>query len=124
MSDIGKLSENHVLEVLWRSIECARLPPWITGPFAITPQNSLDDKKGIDIWVGTIEGRVPIQIKTTRVGGARRYRDRGIGYVVVKTSKAQKIRNDEKLIPILIREIGFAFRHKRFERMKDDGHAT
>ena len=87
---LGKYYEALILRLLQ-----TQAPAWVIGP--VWEGSRIDDEAGIDLFVDTIYGRVPIQVKSkvdnkihpnTRLKKRRfRYEEAGIAYVTCKSRK-------------------------------------
>lgn len=114
--DIGRAGEERILQLLENN-DC---PSWMTRNNFRTQPNSVDDQRGIDIWIGTIAGFIPIQVKSLngRAGRSRGfYRQKGIGFVAIRTSRSKQTKNDLQLYTDLMREIKELF-DERKEKLK------
>lgn len=110
---IGKESESKIVRLL----QTRNLPKSIIGPFLVTKHSDSDDQKGIDIWVGTIIGFIPLQIKTSRSHGGKKsrrrhfYSEKGIGYITIKSQKGF-VKNDDILFYEVVEEINKIINHR------------
>ena len=78
----------------------------IKGKHRLSGLNSEDDHNGIDLWIETIYGPIPFQIKNKRHGNIKKYHEKGIGFIAVCTNSGRQ-KKDYTLINDLLKEIGF-----------------
>jgi hypothetical protein len=98
----GEKSEEKILNLLIKS----PLPSWVTGPIWRTNHSDRDDEKGIDIWIQTIKGRIPLQVKTKKDKNRTRsfYSNKGVAYIACNTNAGYE-KSDDHLYYELLREI-------------------
>lgn len=61
----GARSEQSVAKAMARFLESGEIPGWITG-YVVASKD--DDRRGIDGWIVTDVGKIPIQIKSSERG--------------------------------------------------------
>ena len=118
---VGKEAEQRVLRLL----QTKEVPNWLIGPCWTTSHSDPDDQKGIDLWVGTTAGFIPLQIKSRYSHGGNKsrrrnvYYSKGIGYVVIRTKRLGKAKTDNALFAETIKEVErlFLLRQKSLEKV-------
>ena len=100
---IGKQAEQKIIDILKNNRN--RLPPWMIGPFVSA--STEDDKKGIDIWVGTDIGDLPLQVKSRHCSKRKPsfYRNKSIGYVNLRGAKRGILKSNKELFGNVIKEL-------------------
>lgn len=103
--EIGGREERRV----FRLLQTKKVPDWFIGCW-LTEPNDLDDQNGIDMWVKTIAGYIPLQIKLLGKKSKNRgrnknyYYEKGIGFITTHWDGFNK-KNDDELFKETIKEI-------------------
>ena len=109
-SDTNRLAYKEEERVV-RLLNTRRVPDWLIGPCWSVEPNGIDDQQGIDAFVGTTVGLIPLQIKLVGRKAGKRGKDRhfyyekGIGFVTTKWGCFERFKNDDELFSETLEEI-------------------
>ena len=100
---VGAREERKVLRLL----QTKEVPDWLTGCW-LTEPNSLDDQNGVDVWVKTNVGNIPLQVKLLGRKYKKKnkgfYHEKGIGFITTHWDGYTK-KNDDELFKEVLKEI-------------------
>lgn len=94
-----------------RLLQTRTVPDWLIGPCWNTQTNDIYDQQGIDVFVGTTIGIIPLQVKLVGKKAKNRGKDRhfycekGIGFVTTKWGTRERFKNDDELFREIIEEV-------------------
>lgn len=61
----GQLRERAFLHLIETAIQEGKTPEWMTG---VEAADEKSDRKGVDVWVHTDVGKIPLQVKSSQSG--------------------------------------------------------
>lgn len=84
----GRSTENLIFQAVNRCIESGNIPAWLIGYEKATPK---DDSLGIDGWLHTDVGKIPLQVKSS-IAGKQKFTERKshIPIVVIQVGQSDE----------------------------------
>ena len=81
-------------------------PSFIYNKATLTDRNSFADRLGVDVYISTEFGTVPLQVKNSQCSSKNRkyYSERGIGLVTLR-GRNGKNKTDQQIIDNVLRDV-------------------